>query len=185
MGEQPFRERKTLAEMSANKRRGAPKARQGNRKQPRQPFWERKTLAEMSAKEWEALCDGCARCCLVKLEDAETGEVAYTDVACALLDISACRCRDYEKRHARVPGCLKLDPDSVAALSWLPDSCAYRLVAEGRPLYRWHPLISGDPESVHEAGVSVRTFAVEEESVPVRELEDRVRPPPGEKRVWR
>jgi uncharacterized cysteine cluster protein YcgN (CxxCxxCC family) len=149
------------------------------------PFWERKTLDEMDAAEWEALCDGCAQCCLVKLEDAETGEVACTDVACALLDISACRCRDYANRGARIAGCLRLDPDSVAALSWLPQSCAYRLVAEGRPLYRWHKLISGDPESVHQAGVSVRGFAVEEASVPARELEDRVRPLPGEKRVWK
>jgi hypothetical protein len=149
------------------------------------PFWERKTLDEMDAAEWEALCDGCGQCCLVKLEDADSGEIAHTDVACALLDIRACRCRDYENRHARVAGCLRLDPDSARALSWLPDSCAYRLIAEGRPLYRWHKLVSGDPETVHEAGVSVRPFAVEEDSVAVRDLEDHVRALPGERRVWR
>jgi len=149
------------------------------------PFWERKRLDEMSAAEWEALCDGCARCCLVKLEDAETGEVAHTDVACALLDVSACRCRDYENRHARVPGCVRLDAAAVRKLDWLPESCAYRLVAEGRPLYEWHPLISGDPESVHQAGVSVRGKAVAEDTVAVDDLEDHVRPLPGQKTAWK
>ncbi|MDP2621343.1 MAG: YcgN family cysteine cluster protein [Hyphomicrobiales bacterium] len=151
----------------------------------KEPFWETKRLDELSAKEWEQLCDGCAQCCLVKLEDAESGDIAYTDVACALLDIGACRCRDYAHRSARVPGCLRLDPDQVRTLGWLPQSCAYRLVAEGRALYWWHPLVSGDPETVHQAGVSVRAFAVEEIAVRVRELEDRVRPLPGQKRVWR
>lgn len=151
----------------------------------RKPFWERKRLDELSAAEWEALCDGCAQCCLVKLEDAESGEVAYTDVACALLDISICRCRDYANRGARIAGCFRLDADSVRGLRWLPESCAYRLIAEGWPLRWWHLLISGDPETVHQAGVSVRSYAVEEESVRVRELEDRVRPLPGETQAWK
>ena len=148
-------------------------------------FWESKTLEEMSAAEWESLCDGCAQCCLVKLEDEDSGEVAYTDVGCALLDIGACRCTDYANRHARVPGCLRLDPKSVGRLDWLPRTCAYRLVAEGKALHWWHPLVSGNPESVHRAGVSVRAYAVAEDSVPVSDLQDRVRPRPGEKRVWR
>lgn len=149
------------------------------------PFWEGKRLDELSAAQWEALCDGCGRCCLVKLEDEDTGRVAYTDVACALLDIAACRCRDYANRSARIAGCLRLDAASVQRLSWLPESCAYRLVAEGRPLRWWHKLISGDPETVHQAGVSVRAYAVEEKRVKVRDLEDRVRPLPGERKVWK
>lgn len=151
----------------------------------KKPFWETKTLEEMSPAEWESLCDGCAQCCLVKLEDADSGEIAYTDVACALLDIGACRCRDYAHRSTKIAGCLRLDPDQVRRLKWLPQSCAYRLVAEGKPLYWWHPLVSGDPETVHQAGVSVRAFAVDEQAVRVRDLEDRVRPLPGQKRVWR
>jgi uncharacterized cysteine cluster protein YcgN (CxxCxxCC family) len=120
------------------------------------PFWETKSLAEMTRSEFESVCDGCARCCLVKLEDADTGATHYTDVACRLLDTRSCRCTDYGHRTRRVPDCMKLTPRTAKTYSWLPRTCGYRLLAEGRPLYWWHPLVSGDPESVHAAGISVR-----------------------------
>jgi uncharacterized cysteine cluster protein YcgN (CxxCxxCC family) len=120
------------------------------------PFWKRKKLAEMTPQEWESLCDGCGRCCLNKLHEEETDRIYYTDVGCRLLDGASCRCRDYPNRLAQVDDCELLTPDNVATLSWLPPSCGYRLLAKGKDLYWWHPLVSGDPESVHAAGVSVR-----------------------------
>ena len=129
------------------------------------PFWKTKTLAEMSTEEWESLCDGCGRCCLIKLEDEDTGELAYTRVACELLDIGACRCTDYDNRHERVPGCIRLTTSAVDELGWLPSTCAYRLVANGEGLAWWHPLVSNDPSTIHEAGVSVRDFAISEKRV--------------------
>src|ERR1700740_2890995 len=120
------------------------------------PFWRRKKLAEMTREEWESLCDGCAKCCLVKLEYEDTGKVDNTDIACRLLDAESCRCSDYSNRQKRVSDCLALTPRRVRRLRWLPSPCAYRLVAEGRDLYWWHPLVSGDPNTVHEAGVSGR-----------------------------
>ncbi len=110
----------------------------------------------MSDAEWESLCDGCARCCLVKLEDEDSGEIHFTDIGCKLLDAKTCRCTDYKRRRRRVKDCVKLTPEGVRSLTWLPKTCAYRLVAEGRDLYWWHPLVSGSPDTVHEAGVSVR-----------------------------
>ena len=126
------------------------------------PYWRTKTLEEMTREEWEALCDGCARCCLLKLEDEDTGEIAYTDIACRLLDIGTCRCTRYRQRLRMVPECVDLTPEQVRKLDWLPSTCAYRLVAEGQDLAWWHPLVSGDPETVHRAGISVRGRVVPE-----------------------
>ena len=137
-----------------------------------EPFWRQKGLGELTAGEWESLCDGCGRCCLNKLEYEDTGEIVWTDVACRLLDDESCRCRDYPNRHARVPDCLALTPENVPRLSWLPPTCGYRLVAEGRDLYWWHPLVSGDPETVHAAGISVRGRTVSETVVPVDDFDE-------------
>jgi hypothetical protein len=139
-----------------------------------EPFWRTKSLEEMTATEWESLCDGCGRCCLNKLEDWDTGEIAWTDVACTLLDSGACRCKDYTNRTARVPDCVSLTPEAVRRLTWLPPTCAYRLVAQGEDLRWWHPLVSGDPETVHEAGISVRERVVSEDEVPLEVYEARI-----------
>jgi uncharacterized protein len=125
-------------------------------------FWKIKSLAEMSRGEWESLCDGCGKCCLEKLEDGWTGEIAYTDVACRLLDLRTCRCTRYAERRRFVPNCEQLDPQNVRTFKWLPSSCAYRLLAEGKDLPWWHPLVSGDPDLVHRVGASVRGRAVSE-----------------------
>ncbi len=129
--------------------------RRGKRMAKGGAFWE-KPLAELTPAEWESLCDGCGRCCLVKLEDADTGHLHFTAIACRLLDVETCRCADYARRRRRVRDCLKLTPDLAASLAWLPPTCAYRLRADGKPLAWWHPLVSGSPETVHEAGISVR-----------------------------
>lgn len=121
-----------------------------------EPFWRTKSLDEMTPAEWESLCDGCGRCCLIKLEDEDTGEILHTDIGCTLLDGFACRCRDYPRRQKKVPDCVRLTPEAVRSIGWLPPTCAYRLVRDGLPLYSWHPLVSGRPASVHEAGISVR-----------------------------
>lgn len=126
------------------------------------PFWRRKTLAETNPEEWESLCDGCGKCCLHKLEDEDTREIAFTNVACRLLDIGSCRCTNYVGRTRLVPDCVQLTPENAGALRWMPSTCAYRLLAEGKDLPAWHPLVSGDPDSVHRAGVSVRGRCVPE-----------------------
>ncbi|MEQ8707777.1 MAG: YcgN family cysteine cluster protein [Rhodospirillales bacterium] len=127
------------------------------------PFWQRKKLSEMTDTEWESLCDGCAKCCLHKLQYDDTGEIDYTNVACRLLDTSACRCRKYAIRSTLVPDCVRLTAEVVPQLNWLPSTCAYRLIDEGRDLPYWHPLKTGDAESVHKAGMSVRGRAVREQ----------------------
>lgn len=133
------------------------------------PFW-RKPLSELTAVEWESLCDGCGRCCLVKLEDEDTGKIHFTDIGCALLRDSDCRCSDYKRRQRRVPDCVKLTPQDVGNLRWLPPTCAYKLRDEGKDLPWWHPLVSGSPETVHEAGISVRgRVSAHEQDVPLAE----------------
>jgi len=134
------------------------------------PFWKTKSLDDMSPEEWESLCDGCGRCCLLKLEDEDTAECYLTKVACSLLDSDKCGCADYPNRFERMPDCLSLDPAKVRTLSWLPSTCAYRLVEEGRDLYWWHHLISGSRETIHEAGISVRGWTVSEADVPADDL---------------
>ncbi len=126
------------------------------------PFWKTKSLEEMTQTEWESLCDGCGRCCLHKLRDDETEELSFTNVACRLLDLGTCRCRHYETRRTYVPDCVSLTPEMVREIDWLPPSCAYRLLAEGRDLPAWHPLRSGDPATVHQSGASIRGRAVDE-----------------------
>lgn len=125
-------------------------------------YWKRKSLAEMTVAEWEGLCDGCALCCMHKIEDEETGEVYYTDLACRLLDLESCRCSDYAGRAKKVAECLVLSVDRPEEFNWLPASCAYRRLANGQELPQWHPLITGTAESVHEAGVSMLGRAVSE-----------------------
>ncbi|MFO7712863.1 YcgN family cysteine cluster protein [Desulfosarcina sp.] len=129
------------------------------------PFWKTAGLEQMSPEQWESLCDGCGRCCLQKFKDGKTGKVTYTWVACHLLDVQACRCSAYGSRTTRVPDCLVLTPEQIPRLRWLPRTCAYRRLSEGKDLHAWHPLVSGDPESVHRAGISVRGKALSETDV--------------------
>lgn len=136
------------------------------------PFWERKTLDQMTKQEWESLCDGCARCCLIKLEDVDTGNVDYTDIACKLLDINTCKCKGYPDRKKIVPDCIVLDPQNIKDFKWMPSTCAYRLLAEGKSLEWWHPLLSGDPKTVHQAKISVKNRVVNEKPDDI--LEDRI-----------
>jgi uncharacterized protein len=140
------------------------------------PFWTTKTLEEMTPQEWESLCDGCGRCCLVKLEDEDDGSLYFTDVACRLFDAGTCRCSDYKDRAKRVPDCVTLTPQEVRSLRWLPPTCAYRVLAEGKKLADWHPLISGDPASVIHAGISVKgAVYASEDDVSVDEMKARIR----------
>lgn len=139
---------------------GTTKRRQ--QKQDPVPFWERKSLSEMTEQEWESLCDGCGKCCLHKLEDIDTGEIEFTNVVCRLMDMGTCRCSRYADRERLMPDCVILTPENLERLNWMPSTCAYRLLNEGKKLFDWHPLVSGDPESVHRAGISIRGRAISE-----------------------
>ncbi len=138
------------------------------------PFWQRKRLDEMTPAEWESLCDGCGKCCLAKLEDEDTGDVYYTELACRYMDQDTCQCTVYSERLQKVPACVVLTPESLGDYHWLPFTCAYRTLAEGRPLADWHPLRSGDPQTVHEAGVSVRHRVMSEADVAEQDWEEHI-----------
>ncbi len=135
-------------------------------------FWETKKLQEMTTEEWESLCDNCGKCCLHKLEDEDSGEIYFTSVVCNLIDLDSCRCTHYDDRCIRVPECIDLKQHDFAEYTWLPSTCAYRLLCDGKPLEAWHPLVSGDPNSVIAAGVSIRSYAMKEEEVD--DLEDHI-----------
>ena len=126
------------------------------------PFWKTKSLAQMSPEEWESLCDGCGLCCVIRFEDEVSGEIIPTRVHCKLFDSAACACSNYVERKVHVPDCIKLTPNNIEALEWMPKSCAYRRLHEGKDLPHWHPLITGDPDSVHRAGISVRGQTISE-----------------------
>ena len=144
-----------------------------NKQNQELPFWEARTLSELSKKEWESLCDGCGRCCLHKLEDEDTGELRFTSVSCFELELATCRCRHYSTRQKRVPDCLVLSPTMDAKVfGWLPPTCAYRLLSEGKPLFPWHPLVSGQQDSVIAAGYSVKGIAISEMFVNDCDFED-------------
>jgi hypothetical protein len=140
----------------------------------KRPFHETKSLSEMTPEEWESLCDGCGKCCVVLLQDEGDDRVWRTNVGCRLLDLKTVRCTDYANRHARVPGCVALTADNVSDFNWMPDTCAYRLIAQGKPLYDWHPLISGDPGSVKTAGIGVHGTLVSERDVDAEDFEDHI-----------
>lgn len=136
------------------------------------PFWKIKTIDQMTRSEWESLCDGCARCCLHKFQDESTGEVSYTYVSCRFLEVHRCRCTIYNDPYINNLTCRKISPDNIRQLTWLPETCAYRLIAEKKDLAWWHPLVSGDPDTVHLASVSVRGIAVPEENVHPDDMEE-------------
>jgi len=135
-------------------------------------FWKTKSLDDMNTEEWEALCDSCGRCCLLKIEDTDSGETYYTNVVCQYHDNDACCCTQYADRSLLVPDCIKVTPEVARNEKWLPDTCAYRLLAEGKPLHDWHPLISGDPDSVRKAGITISGKVVSEEYVHPDELDE-------------
>lgn len=139
-----------------------------------QVFWKRKSLQEMSQQEWESLCDGCGKCCLQKLEDEDDGTVYYTDIVCRYMT-DDCRCSEYEKRHELVPNCVWLKPSDVEDFFWLPATCAYRILAEGRDLPTWHPLVAGDPDIIHAVNISVKHMElVKDDQIPEDEWQDHV-----------
>jgi len=141
----------------------------------RDGFWETIALEDLTKPEWEALCDGCGRCCLLKLEDEDTREIAFTNVVCRLFDDKTCQCGQYALRKQMVKGCVILTPENIGRNAyWMPATCAYRLRHEGKPLYDWHPLVSGDPDSVHDSGFSMRSKVIFEDEIDEDDLEDYV-----------
>ena len=139
-----------------------------------QAFWVSKSLQDMTREEWESLCDGCARCCLHKLEDEDSGEVYYTEIHCRYMNTDNCRCTVYQERQKKVPTCVWLTPEQAEQFFWLPETCAYRLLAEGKPLFNWHPLISGDPNSVHQADISIAGKGISDDQVPEEDWQDHI-----------
>jgi uncharacterized cysteine cluster protein YcgN (CxxCxxCC family) len=138
-------------------------------------FWKHKPLKSLTSEEWEALCDGCGKCCLNKLEDEDTGEVALTRIACRLLDDQSCKCGQYPIRHQFIPDCIVLKPSNIDENAyWMPKTCAYRLLWSGQPLFDWHPLISGNPETVHTANISVRGMTLSEFDINEEDWEDHI-----------
>jgi len=137
-------------------------------------FWETKSLEEMSNSEWESLCDGCGRCCLVKLQDEDSNKIYLTNVACKLLDLETCRCSDYSNRLSAVPMCMNLKIDLPAMVNYLPEFCAYRLLYEGKPLEGWHPLLSSISDSTQDAGVAVSEFAVSESAIHPEQMQEHI-----------
>ena len=144
------------------------------------PFWKTKNMAEMSRSQWESLCDGCGKCCCIRLEDEDTGAIYITDVACKLFDPATCQCTDYKSRSAKVPDCVTLTPDNVSALKWMPRTCAYRVISEGKDLPDHHHLISGSRQTIHDAGMSVQDAVTSEVLVSVEEQATRIVIWPGE-----
>lgn len=138
------------------------------------PFWETKKLTEMSKEEWESLCDGCAKCCLQKLEDEDTGEVYYTEIVCRYLDRENCSCTEYQQRHELVPNCVWLKPEDVEEFHWLPETCAYRRISEGKKLPKWHYLVSGDKKMIHKRNHSMRRKGIPDDKIPEDQWEDHI-----------
>ena len=147
---------------------------------PDEPFWKTKNMAEMSRNEWESLCDSCGKCCCIRLEDEDTGQVYITDVACMLFDPHTCRCGDYTNRSTLVPDCVTLSPVNVSQLHWMPKTCAYRLIAEGKDLPDYHHLVSGSRDTIHEVGMSVQDAVTSEALVEEDEIPTRIVIWPGE-----
>jgi uncharacterized cysteine cluster protein YcgN (CxxCxxCC family) len=137
-------------------------------------FWRTKTLVEMTTEEWESLCDNCGKCCLHKLEDEDTGHIAFTRVACRLLDLTTCRCTRYRDRTRLVPECIDLKQAGFVNYHWLPSTCAYRLLSEGKPLFAWHPLLTGNHQTIRQAGMTISRYALTETEVLNHDLEDHV-----------
>ena len=138
-------------------------------------FWKDKALSDLNHEEWEAVCDGCGKCCLIKLEDVDNGEIHYTDVGCTLLDSQSCRCRNYENRKTIVTDCVILTPDRLEQIPWMPATCSYRLIYEGKDLPDWHPLVTGDPDSTHQAGQSVAGQIISEDDIDEDDLPSHIK----------
>ena len=139
------------------------------------PFWQTKSLQEMDSQEWESICDGCGQCCVMQLENEETNQLFFTDVACRLFDADTCQCTSYQDRQTHVPSCMVMNPENVhECAEFAPPTCAYKLLIEGQGLYDWHPLVSKNPNSVHNAGISVKNKVTSENEVDLNKLEERI-----------